>query len=192
VPTGPGAPRPLPLGELRAWSGRWLPDGKRIILTARAGSAGPYRLHELDAERGPPRLVSDVPLGTRAILVLSPDGQLAAAVDVNDKVVVVSLADGAPMRVAGIPPDSLPRGWAAPRELWLTEGADLPDATRLFRVDIGTGKVLEERRLGPPDASGAVALVSVQVNAEGREVVYTFNRSLGHLYILRGLPLRSQ
>jgi hypothetical protein len=37
-----------------------------------------------------------------------------------------------------------------------------------------------------------VALVSVQVNAEGREVVYTFNRSLGHLYILRGLGQRAR
>jgi eukaryotic-like serine/threonine-protein kinase len=186
VPTGPGLPRQFSLGELRAWCARWLPDGKRIVLTARAGS-GPYRLHELDPERGPPRLLSDVPLGTQPILVLSPDGLLAAAVDLEDRPVVVALSDGATSRVPGLPPRSFPRGWAAPRELWFTQGADLPDATRLFRVDIDTGKVLEERKLGPPDSSGATALAFLELSSDGREVVYTFNRFLGHLYILRGL-----
>ena len=189
VPIGAGVPRRFPLGDLKAWCARWLPDGQRIILTARAGS-GPYRLHELDPDRGPPRLLSDVPLGTQPILVLSPDGLLAAAVDLEDQLVVVRLSDGVPVRVPGIPPGSLPRGWAAPHQLWLTEGADLPDATRLFRVDIATGKVLEERRLGPPDPSGATALAFLELTSDGREVVYTFNRSLGHLYIMRGLPLR--
>jgi hypothetical protein len=191
VPTGPGVPRKFALGDLRAWCARWLPDGRRIILTARAGS-GPYRLHELDPDRGPPRLVSDVPLGTQPILVLSPDGLLAAAVDLEDRLVVVRLSDGAQTRVLGIPPDSLPRGWAAPHQLWLTQGADLPEAMRLFRVDIGTGKVLEERKLGPPDPSGATALAFLVLSGDGREAVYTFNRSLGHLYILRGLAQRAR
>jgi len=59
-------------------------------------------------------------------------------------------------------------------------------------VDIETGKVLEERKLGPPDPSGATALAFLELSGDGREAVYTFNRSLGHLYILRGLPLRAR
>jgi len=190
LPTGPGTARRLALGELRMWNARWSPDGRRIILIARAGS-GPYRLHEIDPEGGSPRLVSEVPLGTRQVLVLSPDSRLAAAVDLEDRVVVISLSTGAPVRVPGIPAGSWPRGWAGPRQLWLTEGADLPAATRLFRVDIDSGNVLEERRFGPPDTSGAATLAFVQVTGDGRDLAYTFNRFLGHLYILRGLPGRS-
>ena len=52
--------------------------------------------------------------------------------------------------------------------------------------------MLEERTFGPPDPAGASSLASVQVTGEGRDVAYTFNRFLGHLYILRGLPTRSR
>jgi len=189
LPTGAGTTRRLPLGELRVWNARWLPDGKQIIFTARAGS-GPYRLYEIDPEQGTPRPVSDVPLGTRQVLVVSPDGHLAATVDLEDRAVVIALSDGAPLRVPGLPPGSWPRGWASPRQLWLTEGTDLPTATRLFRMDIDSGKVLEERKVGPPDPSGAATLGFLQVNGDGRDVAYTFNRFLGHLYIVRGLPGR--
>jgi hypothetical protein len=57
-------------------------------------------------------------------------------------------------------------------------------------VDIDSGKVLEERKVGPPDPSGAATLGFLQVNGDGRDVAYTFNRFLGHLYIVRGLPGR--
>ena len=189
LPTGAGTTRRLPLGELRVWNARWLPDGKRIIFTARTGS-GLYRLHEIDPEQGTPRPISDVSLGTRQVLVVSPDGNLAATVDLEDRAVVIALSDGAPLRVPGLPPGSWPRGWASARQLWLTEGTDLPTATRLFRVDIDSGKVLEERTVGPPDPSGAATLGFLQVNGDGRDVAYTFNRFLGHLYIVRGLPGR--
>jgi len=175
LPTGAGAARAFPLGELRVWNARWMPDGQRIILTARSGS-GPFQIHELDPDRSPLRRVSEVPLGTRQVLVLSPDGLLAAAVDVDDRVAVVSLSDGARIPVSGIPPGAWPRGWAGPRQLWLTEGADLPAATRLFRLDIDSGKVLEERRFGPPDSAGAAAIAFVQLSEGAREVAYTYNR----------------
>jgi dipeptidyl aminopeptidase/acylaminoacyl peptidase len=191
LPTGAGTARRIPLGELRVWNARWLPDGKRIIFTARAGSS-PYHLHEIDPEQGTPRPVSNVSLGTRQVLMVSPDGHLAATVDLEDRALIIALSDGAPLRVPGLPMDSWPRGWAAPRQLWLTEGADLPAATRLFRVDIDSGKVLEERKVGPPDPSGAATLGFLQVNGDGRGVAYTFNRFLGHLYILRGLPQRAR
>ena len=190
LPTGVGTARRLPLGELRVWNARWSMDGKRIVLTARSRS-GPYRLYELDPERGPPRLVSEALLGTRPGLVVSPDGHLAAAVDLDDRLVLVSLNDGTQLRVPGLPAGSWPRGCSA-RQLWLTQGTELPEATRLFRVDIGTGKVLEERRVGPPDPSGASALFYVEVTDEGRAVVYTFNRFLEHLYIARGLSVRQR
>jgi hypothetical protein len=189
LPTGAGTPRRLPLGDLKIWNARWLPDGKRILFTARAGS-GPYRLHEFDPERGTPRLVSDVPVGTRPVLVVSPDGRLAAVADLQDQVAVIAVSDGKQTRVPGLPPGAWPRGWASPRQLWLTEGADLPAATRLFRVDIDSGKVLEERKVGPPDTSGAATLAYIQVTGDGRDLAYTFNRFLGHLYIVRGLPGR--
>src|SRR5262249_20579698 len=148
------------------------------------------RLHELDLDQGPPRVVSEVSVGTRPVLVLSSDGRLAAVVDKDDRVIVVSLPEGSPLEVPGAPPGSWPRGWAAPRQLWLTEGADLPAATRLFRLDIDSGKVLEERRFGPPDPSGAAALAFVQLTGDGRDVAYTYNRYLGHLFIARGLTAR--
>ena len=59
-------------------------------------------------------------------------------------------------------------------------------------MDIETGKALEERRLGPPDPSGATALAFLELSSDGREAIYTFNRTIGHLYILRGLGQRAR
>ncbi len=169
-----------------------MPDGKRILLAGRA-VGGPFQLYDLDPDRGPPRRVSEqVLLVGRPTFSVSPDGRLAVGLDLEERPVIVSLSDGKPMRVPGLQPGAWPRGWASPRQLWFTQGADFPTATRLFRVDIDSGKVLEERTFGPPDPAGASSLASVQVTGEGRDVAYTFNRFLGHLYILRGLPTRSR
>ncbi len=192
LPTGPGQARRYPLAGLSVRSARWMPDGKRIVFVGRV-AGGPFELFELDPDRGPARRVSEqLPLSGRPAFSVSPDGQLAAAIDVEERVVIVSLSDGKPRRVPGLQLGAWPRGWASPRELWLTQGADFPAATRLFRVDIESGKVLEERMFGPPDPAGASSLASVQVTGEGRDVAYVFNRFLGHLYIVRGLPRRSR
>jgi hypothetical protein len=192
LPTGPGQPQRYPLVGFTVRSARWMPDGKRIVFAGRV-AGGPFELFELDPDRGPPRRVSEqVTLGGWPAFSVSPDGQLVAALDGEERVVIVSLSDGKPRRIPGLPPGAWPRGWAASRQLWFTQGADLPTATRLFRVDIESGKVLEERTFGPPDPTGASSLAFVQVTGEGRDVAYIFNRFLGHLYILRGLPGRSR
>jgi len=60
----------------------------------------------------------------------------------------------------------------------------------LFRLDVATGRVLESRTIGPVELTGSVSLNQVVVSPDGREVAFTFFRRLGHLYILKGLPLR--
>src|SRR6266852_46296 len=75
--TGAGEPKVLPTEGLSVQTGAdWLPDGKRVLLTANEPGHGP-RLFLQDLSAGKPRAIS--PEGYRAFgRAVSPDGKFAA------------------------------------------------------------------------------------------------------------------
>ena len=122
-------------------------------------------------------------------LELSQDGRWAAALDEDQRAVVVSLADGTARRLPLASRELvIPRGWSREGQLWVTEGGSSRQArTRLLRVEPQSGRVLEERIVGPTDPGGVTQVDDVVLSADGREVAFSYLRDLGKLYIVRGL-----
>ncbi|HUM01214.1 MAG TPA: WD40 repeat domain-containing serine/threonine protein kinase, partial [Thermoanaerobaculia bacterium] len=87
IPTGPGDPRPLPIGNVRPRAvlherAHWSLDGRRILFSG-AEPDHPARTFVLDLAGGPPRPAT--PEGS-SLAVLSPDGGSVAAVDAAGRI----------------------------------------------------------------------------------------------------------
>src|SRR5262249_55159252 len=75
LPTGAGQPRELKSPGMEYLGAKWFPDGKRVLLLARASGRGP-KLYVQEVEAGDPRPVT--PEGVD-IGPISPDGKLVAS-----------------------------------------------------------------------------------------------------------------
>ena len=163
-----------------------MPDGKGLLVIARTPPETDFRLYRLADDGSKPARVTEAPLGGG--LRVSQDGRRAAALDSNRRLVIVSLRDGTTLSVPSAHADAVPHGWAPDGSLWLGQGGDhAPARLRLFRVDLVTGKVLEERSVGPTDSTGAAAILALALTPDGRSVAFTYWHRLGSLYIVRGL-----
>jgi len=190
LPTGAGQPRSIPVKgfEVSVRGSRWAPNGETILMAARPDGGDHVYLYRV-AEDGSATRVSETGLFGMPYLELSQNGWRAAALDEQLRTVVISLADGTARRLP-LPSSELviPRGWSREGHLWVTEGGSSRQArTRLLRVDPQSGKVLEERSVGPSDPGGATPVSDLVLSADGREVAFSYVRDLGKLYILRGL-----
>jgi len=191
LPTGAGQPRPIATHGLEIGWARWMRDGKGLLVIARAPPESDFRLYRLADDGSKPVRVTDALLMgefSSAELHVSQDSRLAAALDSNRRLIIVSLRDGATLSVPSAHVDAVPHGWGPDGSLWLGQGGDhAPARLRLFRVDIVTGKVLEERSIGPTDSTGAAAILSLALTPDGRSVAFTYAQGVGSLYIVRGL-----
>jgi hypothetical protein len=190
LPVGAGRPRIYPLADLIIEAARWLPDGRTILLVARRPSERDSHLYALGADDGTLRLASPVLLYSAQGMYLSPDGRLVATWTASRQPVLLSVADGNPITALGLQ-GAAPVGWASPGELWVTRGLGATSCrVPLFRIELTTGRVLEEREVGPLDPTGCIGVHFLAISKDGQDVALAFGRSVGHLFILRGLPLQ--
>jgi len=57
----------------------------------------------------------------------------------------------------------------------------------VLRVDVETGKTLEERVYRPADPGGTTSRSDLEISPDGKAVAYTEGRIVGSLYLVRGL-----
>ncbi|HZW90375.1 MAG TPA: hypothetical protein VFF12_14930, partial [Myxococcaceae bacterium] len=190
LPTGAGQPRSIPVNglEVSVRGSRWAPDGKTILLTARPDGGDHVHLYRV-AEDGSATRLSETGLFGMPFVEVSRDGRWAAALDEQLSTVVISLADGTARRLALTSRELVvPRGWSREGQLWVTEGGSSRQTrTRLLRVEPQSGRVLEERSVGPTEPGGVTQVDDVVLSADGSEVAFSYLRDLGKLYIVRGL-----
>jgi hypothetical protein len=186
LPTGAGQPRPIATNGLEIRWARWMPDGKGLLVGGRTPPESDFRLYRLADDGSKPARVTDAPLTFP--LQVSQDGRWVATLDSNRQLIIVSLRDGATLPIPSVFADTVPRGWAPDGSLWLSEGGDhAPVRLRLFRVDVRTGKVLEERTVSPTDPTGATTIPGLALTPDGRSVAFSYAHIVGYLYIVRGL-----
>jgi hypothetical protein len=162
-------------------------DGKGLLVGGRTPPESDFRVYRLLDDGSKPVLVSDaLPVGPGDV---SQDGRWLAVRDANRQLIIVSLSDGETVLVPSANADAVPQRWAHDGSLWLSQGGDhAPARLRLFRVDVRTGKVLEERSVGPTDPSGVTSIGGrLVLTRDGRQVAFTYSRSVGYLHIARGL-----
>ena len=62
-----------------------------------------------------------------------------------------------------------------------------PLPVRVVKLDVATGRREPWLALAPPDPAGVWGISDIQLSADGRGYVYTYQRVLGDLYLAEGL-----
>jgi len=185
LPTGAGQPRPVHQAGLEkienGWA-RFLPDGQSIMLNGKEPGQTD-RCYVLDVAGGNPKAVT--PEGTRCG-PFSPDGRFVVGVDSNGAVAVYPMGGGAARPVPGLEPGFIPVQWSETGSiLYGYQSGELP--SRIYKVEINTGKrsVLQELRPGVP--AGVVNVAPIVVSRDGMRFAYSYNQTLSVLYLISGL-----
>jgi eukaryotic-like serine/threonine-protein kinase len=185
VPIGPGQPRIIPTPSFEhIYSGiaRFLADGKHITLNASEHSHG-QRCYLLDFNGSKPIPIS--PEGVTGALV-SPDLQHVIRTDDEGVLAMYPIAGG-PAHV--IP--NLEAGFTPLR--WSDDGSTIfgytpgPIPTKVYKVDVSTGKKSMIQQLQPERPSGAVAIRPVVVSHDGSRFAYGSYEVISVLYLISGL-----
>jgi eukaryotic-like serine/threonine-protein kinase len=185
LPTGPGQPRPVDVSALEqihnGWA-RFLSDGQRLIANGNEkGHAN--RCFVLDLAGGKPKAVTP-----EGILCgpSSPDSRSVVGVGPNSAVAIYPIGGGSPRAIPGLEAGFLPVQWSDDGSvLYGYHLGELP--SKIYRVEIATGKqtVVQELRPGAP--AGVVTVAPVVVSRDGTRFVYSYNQAMSVLYLISGL-----
>jgi len=183
-PTGAGEPKPLPTEGLTVQTGAdWLPDGKRVLLTANEPGHGP-RLFLQDLSGGKPRAIS--PEGYRAFgRAVSPDGKFAAVAGPDQRLYLYPLEGGEPTALPSLSAGDSPSGWSVDgRSLYVYRQGELP--AKVYVVNVATGRRELWRALVPSDSAGVSNISRVCPTPDGKSYAYAYIRTLSDLYLVEG------
>ena len=184
-PAGAGDKKLLQTGALQVeTTADWLPDGKRIVVTASEPGHG-SRLFLMDTAGGGPRAFT--PEGYRLVpRTVSPDGKRVVVLGPDKKRYFYPLEGGEPQPIPGLAQDETPTGWSSDgRFLYVFRRRDVP--ARVSKLDVTTGKREPWRELMPADGSGIVDIAPVISTPDGQAYVYGYSRTLSDMYVVAGL-----
>ena len=188
LPTGPGSPKKIPLGDFKPGMAALVPDGKRIALW-RIGESGEAQLYVVGLEGGSPRAVA-IPNFRGEGHAYSPDGELIAYDAMDGSVMVASLSGGEPRRLPGPPVDRDDQlvTWSADgRFLFLSRiRPGIPGS--FLRREISTGKTTPWLEFQPADTTGVIGIVGAIITPDGRSYAYNYARvEASDLFVVDGL-----
>ena len=185
IPTGPGATRTLVADGLHYEEcGRWLPDGKRVVFAARAPKRG-VRLYVQDVPDGKPVALTPegVSAPTHQCACVSPNGELVAALDDEQRILLFPVKEGAPRPALGVEPGEKPLRWSSDGR-WLYVG----QGPKIYRVEPFSGRRELWKAFVPPDPAGVRSdSWFVVLSADAQSYFYSFQTDLSELYLVSGL-----
>jgi Tol biopolymer transport system component len=186
TPTGTGAPTPLDETPLElVQHAVFFPDGKRLLL---AGSepGGSLRLYVQDLPSGKPRAISKKRYGF-GDAPISPDGtRIAAYGEWSDDFFVLPAGGGEPTQIPGTKDLDLVRWAQDGRSIYCASMGKVP--TRLFRVDVASGRREPWKDIGPADLSGVIQLSPLFLTPDAKSYAFGFSRAgTSDLYLVEGL-----
>jgi eukaryotic-like serine/threonine-protein kinase len=183
-PTGPGDPRPLPIGRIlpRAVGqefARWSADGSNLLFPGNEPGR-PERIWLFDlASNGPPRPAT--PEGC-TVGVLSPDGNSVAAIDSDGKLMIYS-AGARAAEVRGALPGEIPLEWETSGRALFVWDRTWP--ARIVRLELDGGRRTTWKEL----VADPVGLLygNVTLTRDGQHYAYRIRRVLSELNVATGL-----
>lgn len=185
LPVKAGEPKLIDHHGLNVHAARYLPDGERVLAAATSPGEGVH-LYVLHLDGSAPRQIS-----TQGVVIgffpISPDGKWVAAQGVDQKFYLYSIDDQEePQRIPTLGPDDRPIRWTPVGQgLYAFRRGELPG--QVFLLDLATGRKEAVRELMPPDPSGLVEIVSLQVTPDAASYAYSYHRILSDLLMVRGL-----
>ena len=181
LPTGAGEPRRVAGNGVLYTGAAWLPDGKRVIVSA-IEPGHRTRLYLQDLDQG--RRRSLTPEGVTSWWTVSPDGSTIAARGPTPAIRLYPVDGTAPRELEGVGGSDVPIGWIDDGLLIRRSGASRGD---IYKVDIRTGRQEFWKNILPRDPAGIMVLVSFCVTPDGRSSAYSWHRALSNLYLADGL-----
>jgi eukaryotic-like serine/threonine-protein kinase len=184
VPIGPGLPRQIDLGALRASGGAWLPSPHEgIIVRGHERQNEPYSLWLIDERGSKPRRLA---VGAFPDWAIAPDGRQVAARTAVDTVTVIPLAGGPSRDIRALDVHLSVRRWSGDgRSIYLGRTGGWP--CEIHRLDLATEKIELWKQVAPPDPTGILQCTDILPSADGRSYAYGTNRSLASLIVAEGL-----
>ena len=162
---------------------RWLPDGRRLIVSGvEAGHQTRLYLQELD--QGTPKALT--PDGVTAWAV-SPDGSTIAARVPGPAIRLFAVEGSESRAVPGLSGLEIPVGWIHDGLLVMRPGDPTSPRGEIVRVDITTGRQKSWKNILPRDRAGILTFGSFRVTPDGRTQAYSWPRALSDLYVADGL-----
>ena len=167
-------------------------DGGRVLLSESGSAAGPVPRTYLRSTDG-----SDpVRLGQGEPLSLSPDGRrFAQSIGSifqgpdswqGSRLRLVPTGPDEPREVPGLEPAFHAVRFADDgRSVFVVAHQGTP--TRLYRVDLATGRRALAYELMPPDPIGVTTFTGAFVTPDGRAYAYDYRQVIGNLYLVEGL-----
>ncbi len=185
VPIGVGQPHIIPLPEFEEIhndTDRFLQDGKHFTINANEpGHAVRTYVVDLDGKNATPI----TPEGTTGILI-SPDGKYIFRMDNSGLLSIYSTTGGAGRRIPDLEAGFFPVQWSEDQSSIYGYFSDqIP--TKVYKVNVTTGKKTLVQELQPETIAGAVTITSVCVNRDGSRFAYSNYQVLSDLYIISGL-----
>jgi eukaryotic-like serine/threonine-protein kinase len=187
VPTGAGAARRLPRGDIaQLREGAWLPDGAQILFTAiEKGSA--TRAYVQNVNTGQMRRITPegVYMPEKAA---TPDGK-SVLVSLDGRWWLYPIDSGSRRAVSAIGVDDSPIQWSTGGGfLYVARGrGDMRPPIQIDRVDVASGRREPFRTVVPSDPVGIDRIDSLVITPDGRGYCYSYARRLQELYVAGGL-----
>jgi len=185
LPTGPGEPRPLPVGPLECGHASWFPDGRRLLLACNEPGR-PFRLYVQDLEGRERRAITPEGLGG-FFGEVSPDGELVVAADRQHQTVIFPVEGGGPRPVPGIGPQEIAVGWGADSQSLYVHPLDGDLPVRIDALDLRSGRRERFKEITPPDLQAFSGIRRIVVAPGGRAYAYQYGQYLCILYVIEGL-----
>ncbi len=184
LPTGAGAPRPLPETSVATQGATFFPDGRRILICGSEPGHG-LRLYVEDLSGGKPHAITPEGVNLTGHSI-SPDGKFVAAVGPDQRVAIYPTEPGEPRPVQGLESYEIPIRWTPDgRSLYVGRPSGPP--AHIDLVSIETGKRTPWKELRPPDPAGVEMVGPVRITPDGASYVYSYRRLLYELYLATGI-----
>jgi hypothetical protein len=117
--------------------------------------------------------------------LVSPDGSTIVVLDAAGKHSLYPLAGGSVREIQGLDATDRMIRWAEDgRSLYVYRPEE---HTRIYRLDPASGRRALVRDFLPSDPAGILGSPKVLVSADSKWCVYSFERYLSQLYLLKGL-----
>lgn len=187
LPTGPGQTRKLTTDKLDCRNVAWLPDSKGLLITAKEAGK-PVRVYLQPIEGGEPRALT--PEGYAAPKnMVAPDGKtFVARRPADGKRFLWPIIGGeSGKEILGLEPADVTVRWSVDGQSILTYQSADRKTLLITRVDVTTGKRQVVKEWTPADRAGVTGYDAAGISADGKTIVYSYNRIVGDLYLVDGL-----
>jgi Tol biopolymer transport system component len=122
---------------------------------------------------------------TEYSIPVSPDGRFFAASDAKQRRLIFSVEGGEGRPIPGIVDDDRVIRWTGDGQALFVAQGTVP--TKIYRLDLTTGRRELWKEIMPADPSGINNPPSVLLTPDGKWYVYVLNRQLSDLYLVEGL-----